>query len=298
MTVAGTKAGQAPTSGGGLLRRLGPGLGTVPFFAYTALFLLLPTLLVVIGAFQTESGGFTWANVTALDGSPVVSALVESVLLSLYSAAIGAVVGGVAAYVLSTANPKGMTRRVMTAASSVLAQFGGVMLAFAFVFTVGRTGLVGRFMTKQLGMTIDPNWLPSLPGLTLVYAYFQIPLMIIIFLPAVDGIRPQWREAAESLGGSTWVFWRRVAGPLLAPAFLGSLLLLFTNAFSSFATAAALIGTTNPILPLQIRAALISETGNGAPNFAKSLALLMVVVVAILMSLYYAVQKRASKWLR
>ena len=298
MTVADTPTEQAPTSGGGLLRRFGPSAGTAPFFAYTALFLGLPTVIVVIGAFQTKTGGFTWANVKAINSSSALSALGESVLLSLYSAVIGAVVGGIAAYFISTGNPKGMLRRVMTSASSVLAQFGGVMLAFAFLFTLGPTGLVGRFLIKDLGIPLDPNWLTSLPGLTTVYAYFQIPLMIIIFLPAVDGIRPQWREAAESLGGSTWVFWRRVAGPLLTPAFLGSLLLLFTNAFSSFATAAALIGTVNPIVPLQIRAAIISETGNGAPNFAKALALMMVVVVAILMFLYYQVQKRASRWVR
>jgi putative spermidine/putrescine transport system permease protein len=288
---------QAPTSGGGLRRRIGPKLGTLPFFAYTALFLLVPTVIVVIGAFQSDSGGFSLANIKALNSEPILFALRESLLLSLYSAVIGAVVGGVAAYVISTANPNGMMRRVMTSASSVLAQFGGVMLAFAFVFTFGRTGLVGRFLTKQLGIPIDPNWLPSLPGLTLVYAYFQIPLMIIIFLPAVDGMRPQWREAAESLGASSWVFWRRVAGPLLTPAFLGSLLLLFTNAFSSFATAAALIGTTDPLIPLQIRHALNSETGTGNANLAKSLALMMIVVVAILMWIYYRVQRRASRWL-
>jgi putative spermidine/putrescine transport system permease protein len=297
VTVANAQE-QATTSRGGLLRRIGPKLGTVPFLAYTALFLLVPTIIVIIGAFRSDGGGFTWANVKALNSEPVLFALRQSLLLSLYSALIGAVVGGVAAYVISTGNPNGMMRRVMTSASSVLAQFGGVMLAFAFVFTFGRTGLVGRFLNKEMGIPIDPNWLPSLPGLTLVYSYFQIPLMIIIFLPAVDGMRPQWREAAESLGASSWVFWRRVAGPLLMPAFLGSLLLLFTNAFSSFATAAALIGTTNPIVPLQIRAALISETGNVAPNFAKALALMMVIVVAVLMFVYYRVQKRASRWLR
>jgi len=298
MTVVDRKPEQAPTSSGSLLRRFAPAGGTAPFFLYTALFLGLPTVLVVIGAFQSDSGGFSWANVKALHDGPVISALLESVLLSLYSAVIGAVVGAVAAYVISTGNPKGMMRRLMTSASSVLAQFGGVMLAFAFLFTLGRTGLVGRSLTKSVHISVDPNFLTTLPGLTTVYTYFQIPLMIIIFLPAVDGIRPQWREASESLGGSSWVFWRRVAGPLLAPAFLGSLLLLFTNAFSSFATAAALIGTTSPIVPLQIRSALISETGNGAPNFAKALALLMILVVAIMMFLYYRLQRRASRWLR
>ena len=129
-------------------------------------------------------------------------------------------------------------------------------------------------------------WLFDLPGLVLVYTYFQIPLMVIVFLPALDGIRPQWREATESLGGSTWYYWRRVAGPLLAPAFLGATLLLFANAFSAYATAAALVSQGSPIVPLQIRSALTSEVILGRENLGKAMALGMVVVVAVVMWLY------------
>ncbi len=131
----------------------------------------------------------------------------------------------------------------------------------------------------------------------LVYTYFQIPLMVIVFLPALDGIRPQWREATESLGGSTWVYWRRVAGPLLAPAFLGSTLLLFANSFSAYATAAALVSQGAPIIPLQIRTALTSEVLLGRENIGKAMALGMVVVVAVVMWLYAILQRRTSRWL-
>jgi putative spermidine/putrescine transport system permease protein len=133
--------------------------------------------------------------------------------------------------------------------------------------------------------------------LVLVYTYFQVPLMVIVFLPALDGIRPQWREATESLGGSTWQYWTRVAGPLLAPAFLGSTLLLFANAFSAYATAAALVSQGNPIIPLQIRSALTSEVLLGRQNLGKAMALGMVVVVAVVMWLYALLQRRTARWL-
>ena len=67
--------------------------------------------------------------------------------------------------------------------------------------------------------------------------------------------RAQWREAAVSLGATTWQYWRQVAGPTAAPAFLGSTLLLFANAFAAYATAAALVSQGSPILPLLIRTA-------------------------------------------
>ena len=273
-------------------------LGTVPFFAYVAIFLVVPTLVVVIGAF-TGDGGFTLANLSALGDRYILEAFGRSILLSAITAAIGAVIGALLAYALVTARPGGVLRRVVTAASGVLAQFGGVTLAFAFLATIGLSGFVTVFLRDHLGFDIYSSgvWLFELPGLVLVYTYFQIPLMVIVFLPALDGIRPQWREATESLGGSTWQYWTRVAGPLLAPAFLGSTLLLFANAFSAYATAAALVSQGNPIVPLQIRTALTSEVVLGQQNLGKAMALGMVVVVAVVMSLYALLQRRTARWL-
>ncbi|GLY92960.1 ABC transporter permease subunit [Actinoplanes sp. NBRC 103695] len=280
----------------GVLRRA---LGTVPFFAYVAIFLVTPTLVVVIGAFAGDRGGVTLANVRALGESYVLDAFGRSILLSASTALIGAVLGALLAYALVTARPNGLLRRAVTAASGVLAQFGGVTLAFAFIATIGLSGFATVFLREQVGVDIYAGgvWLFELPGLILVYTYFQIPLMVIVFLPALDGIRPQWREAAESLGGSTWVYWTKVAGPLLAPSFLGSALLLFANAFSAYATAAALVSQGNPIIPLQIRGALTSEVVLGQANLGKAMALGMIVVVAVVMALYALLQRRTAKWL-
>jgi putative spermidine/putrescine transport system permease protein len=292
--------------------RLGPGrhrpflmrsgrnlAGVVPFFAFVGVFLFIPTLVVVIGAFAGNEGGATLSNLAALTDGYIVEAFVRSIILSAVTAVSGALFGALLAYALVTARPGGLIRRVVTSACGVLAQFGGVTLAFAFLATLGTNGFLTVFLQDQLGVNIYSGgvWLFELPGLVLVYTYFQIPLMVIVFLPALDGIRPQWREATESLGGSTWDYWRRVAGPLLAPAFLGSTLLLFANAFSAYATAAALVSQGNPIIPLQIRAALTSEVILGRENVGKAMALGMVVVVAVVMWLYALLQRRTSRWL-
>jgi putative spermidine/putrescine transport system permease protein len=272
-------------------------LPTVPFFAYVAVFLLLPTVIVVVGAFQDADGGFTLHNLTILTTPSVRSAALWSLSLSALSAISGGVVGGLLAYALATANISGGLRRVVVAACSVLAQFGGVMLAFAFIATIGRTGMVTALIRSWFGTTIDTTWLYDFKGLMLVYSYFQIPLMVIVFLPALDGIREQWREATETLGGTTWVYWRRVAGPILLPAFISSLLLLFANAFSAYATAAALISQSNPLLATQIRGALTNEVTADTTNTAHVLALLMVIIVSLVMAGYAVLQRRASRWL-
>lgn len=274
-------------------------IGVVPFFAFVTLFLAIPTLVVAIGAFASDDGGFTLRNVAALGRAYIVDAFVRSILLSAGTAVLGATFGGLLAYALCTAEEGGPLRRVVTAASGVLAQFGGVTLAFAFIATIGLSGFVTVFLRDRLGIDIYAGgaWLFELPGLVLVYTYFQVPLMVIVFLPALDGIRPQWREATQSLGGSTWQYWRMVAVPLLTPAFLGATLLLFANAFSAYATAAALVSQGSPIVPLQIRGALTSEVILGQQNLGKAMALGMVVVVAVVMSLYALLQRRTARWL-
>ncbi|MFL6176192.1 MAG: ABC transporter permease, partial [Ornithinibacter sp.] len=77
-------------------------LGVVPFFAYTTVFLLIPTLVVLLGAFLDGSGGFTLANVQALTSPAVLRALRNSVVLSAVTAFAGAVIGGILAYAVST----------------------------------------------------------------------------------------------------------------------------------------------------------------------------------------------------
>ena len=272
-------------------------LAFLPFLIYVGIFLLLPTVIVIAGAF-VDGNGISVANLTWMNKPYVIGAYINSVVLSAVTAIVGAVLGALLAYAVATGNPNGILRRLVTSACGVLAQFGGVTLAFAFIATIGGAGFITIWL-KDHGIDIYANglWLYQLRGLGLVYTYFQIPLMVLVFLPALDGIRPQWREATETLGGGTWQYWRHVAGPLLAPAFIGCTLLLFANAFSAYATAAALVNQGSVIASLLIANTLTSEVGLASPGVASALALVMVVIVAIIMVLYTLLQRRTAKWL-
>ncbi|GAA4398465.1 ABC transporter permease subunit [Fodinibacter luteus] len=292
--MADAERGRAPRG----RRPSGALLGVVPFFAYTTVFLLIPTLVVVVGAFVDPANQPTLGNVSALTQPAVLRALRNSVVLSAVTAVAGAALGGILAYAVSTARASSVTKRFVTSLCGVLAQFGGVALAFAFIASFGMTGLITAWLTAVGVDTGTGFWLYEWDkGLMLVYLYFQVPLMVIVFLPAVEGLRPQWREATETLGGTTWTYWRRVAGPILLPSFVGAMLLLFTNAFSAYATARALISQGTPLLPLQIGGTLSSEVILGQENVGKAMALAMVVVVAVVMSAYVLLDRRASRWM-
>jgi putative spermidine/putrescine transport system permease protein len=279
-------------------RGLTPSLALLPFLGYVFIFLLIPTITVVIGAFQ-ENGAFSLVNIRALGDGAALSALWKSVLLSGSTAVIGASLGALLTYLVVTSPPTSAFRRAVTSAAGVLAQFGGVTLAFAFIATIGFSGVITEFLKSAIGLDVfGSGWLFGLPGLILVYTYFQIPLMVIVFLPALEGLRPQWREAAVNLGATTWQYWTRIAIPMLRPAFLGAALLLFANAFAAYATAAALVSQGNPILPLLIRAGLTSEILLGQHNLAFALAFEMIIVVAVVMTAYGLLIRRTSRWLR
>ncbi|PPF30389.1 ABC transporter permease [Rathayibacter tritici] len=281
-------------------RRSAPAvLGVAPFALYVLLFLAVPTVLVVMTGFTDGEGRFTLTNLQALGDPVVLSAFGASLGLSAVTAVVGAVLGAVVCLALVGSDPRGPLRTVVDAAASVLAQFGGVMLAFAFIATIGAQGLVTTLLAGAgVDLYSDGVWLYQLPGLVLPYLSFQVPLMVLTFLPALEGLRPEWAEANAVLGGGWLGYWLHVAGPVLAPSFLGCVLLLFANAFSSFATAAALISQGAQIVPLQIRAALVSETVLGRENRAGVLALGMLAVMVVLMSGYALLQRRTRRWQR
>ncbi|NEM90668.1 ABC transporter permease [Galbitalea soli] len=274
-------------------------LGLTPFAAYVVLFLGVPAVVAVASGFLDASGKPTLRNLAALADPTIQQAFLASFGVSAVTAVLGAVIGALVCFALLGTRPDGMLRTAVDSAASVLAQFGGVMLAFAFIATIGAQGLLSVWLvsTFHLDINADGPFLYSVPGLVIPYTYFQVPLMVLTFMPAMEGLKPTWGEATATLGGTRLSYWTRIAMPILAPAFFGSVVLLFANAFSSYATAAALIDQGG-IVPLSIKQQLTSETVVGVSNVAGVLALGMVVVMVALMSLYSLLQRRAARWQR
>jgi putative spermidine/putrescine transport system permease protein len=272
-------------------------LGLLPFTAYVLIFLGAPTVSVIFGAFQDDSGKPTFANITAILHKPYAQAFAESIEISLLTAVIGAVLGLLIAFAVTSSPADGVLRHVVSTASGVLAYFGGVPLAFAFIATLGGEGLVTKWLA-DIGVNVSGSYLFGFSGITLVYLYFQIPLMVLVIFPALEGIRPQWTEAARNLGASRLQYWRLVGGPLLFPPFLGALMLLFANAFASYATAEALTNGVIPLVPIQIGSVMSGNVAAGQENLGNALGFGMIVVVALAFLAYAWAQRRSARWMR
>jgi putative spermidine/putrescine transport system permease protein len=275
-------------------------LGIVPFTVYVLLLLGVPAVAIAVGAFKNpDTGRFTLQNVNIATHGIYLHGFLITTELSVITSVVPAVFGLLLGYAIYTARRGALLRRVAITASGVFANFGGVPLAVLFIAPLGTTGIATRWLT-DIGFNPYSNGfnLYDLGGVALVYMYFQIPLMVLIILPAFEGLRPAWREAAQNMGAGTWQYWRYVGGPVLMPSFLGCMLLLFGSAFSAYATAEALTSGTIPLTAIQIGSFLNGNVLAGQQNVGMALGLGMVLIIAVLMVLYALLQRRAARWLR
>jgi putative spermidine/putrescine transport system permease protein len=264
-----------------------------------ALGLGLPMVAVAVGAFQAPNGGFTFSNVRTATHGVYLHGFAQSIELSVIASVLPGIFGLLIAYAIWTAKRGSILRQVAVTASGVFANFGGVPLAFLFVATLGSSGLATRWLTDLGFNPYDHGFsLYSLSGVVVVYMYFQIPLMVLVILPALEGLRPAWREAAGNLGARSWQYWRYVGGPVLLPSFLGCVLLLFGSALSAYATAEAMTSGTIPLTSIQIGSFLNGNVIAGQENVGKALGLGLVIIIAVAMVLYTVLQRRAARWLR
>ncbi len=274
-------------------------IGVAPFFLFAILFLFLPSLVLFVGSFQDAKGNFTLANITGLFTPSILSAYWVTFRISVVTALGGGVLGFLVAYAGVISGLPRWVRTAMMTFSGVASNFAGVPLAFAFISTLGRLGLVTVFLREVLHVDIyDAGFsLYSFWGLSLTYLYFQFPLMILIITPALEGLKPDWRNAAENLGASHWQYWRHVAFPILLPSLLGTMILLFGNAFGAYATALTLTGGMINLVTIQIGAQIKGDVLHNV-GLGYALALGMIFVMAVSMAGYYLLRRRSERWMR
>jgi putative spermidine/putrescine transport system permease protein len=271
-------------------------LGLVPFFLFSLAFMFLPVAYLVIGSFLNAGGEATLQNYADLSTGIIPGAFASSIEISIVTALAGGVFGFLlAASVILGGLPRFLRTALMTF-SGVASNFAGVPLALAFLFTLGIQGFV-TVQLRSLGFELPARLLTTKLGIEIVYLYFQFPLMILIIAPALDGLRREWREAAENAGASAYQYWRYVALPILTPSILGAMILLFGNSFGAQATAFQLTGGVLPIITLVISQQIRGDVLHN-PGLGYAAAMGMVVIMGLSIGLYSVLQRRSERWLR
>ena len=271
-------------------------LGVLPFFGFALLFLLLPTMYLMVGAFQDAQGNFTLLNIRDLFEANVLDAYWISFKISIASSLGGGLLGFVLAWAAVLGKLPAWIRPTLMTFSGVASNFAGVPLAFAFLSTLGRMGLVTVLLRKYFDVNIYSSGFSILSflGLTITYLYFQIPLMVLIVTPALEGLKKEWREACDCLGGTTVQYWRYIALPVLWPSIVGAMLLLFANAFGAVATAYALTGSSLNIVPIMLYAQIRGDVLHN-PNLGYAMALGMIVITGLANTGYMVLRSKTDR---
>ncbi|MEI6844730.1 MAG: ABC transporter permease subunit [Actinomycetes bacterium] len=277
-------------------QNLGVLVPLLPIVLFLGFFFFFPMAVVFVDSFKSNEGNWSMINIVTIFHDPYRMAFINSIKLGLVSAITASIPGALFAYVIETKGSQSL-RRIVSSLSGVLANTGGVPLAFMFVAAFGAEGSAVMIL-KKLGWDLYAGnfSLFSFTGIVVVYLYFQIPLMIIVFSPAIHGIRKEWRDASQNLGATPLQFWRFIGLPLLLPSFAASFLLLFASAFAAYATARAMTVGNIALVPLQIGNLVDGNVSINQANAGKALAVGMVVISAIAMIPYLIIQRRARRW--
>jgi len=284
------------------VRRSGAGIrtwiGLVPFLLFAIAFMIAPAGSLLVGSFQGPQGGFSLTSFGRLLRPAILRSYLLTIEVSLVTALGGGLFGFLIAVGVTIGGLPRWVRTFLTTFSGVASNFAGVPLAFAFVATLGRVGLVTVLVKFLFGISLyDSGFnLYSFWGLSLTYLYFQLPLMILVMTPALDGMRREWSEACENLGASRRQYWQYVAFPILLPSLLSAVILLFGNAFGAYATAYALTGGLLNLVPILIGAQIRGDVLHD-PSLGYALAVGMIVVMTLSILGYNVLQRRAVRWL-
>jgi putative spermidine/putrescine transport system permease protein len=271
-------------------------LPLLPFFIFTGYFLLWPILGVTLKSLHDNYGNWSLSNYTPLLSGAYRHAFITSIRLSVITSLISSVLGGFFTFVIVKSAGTRLTA-IIESIAAVFANSGGVPLAFMYIAAFGAEGLFTKIL-KFFGWNIYAGHftLFSFTGVVMVYTFFMTPLMVIVFRPAILGLRKEWSEASLNLGATPLTYWRRVAVPILTPSFIGSFFLLFAGAFSAYATARALTVGTVPLVPIIIGTLVDGNVISNEANLGDALAVGMILVAAIAMVGYLWAQRSAAKW--
>ena len=275
------------------LKNVAPAL---PLLAIIGYFFLFPIGRLIYVSFMSNENTFTLDNFRTTMQEPYRSGFINSIKIGLFSAAIAALPGAIAAYFIESRGPVKL-RRTISVMSGVLANTGGVPLAFMFYAALGIQGQLTKVL-KFFGWDIYAGRfsLATFLGLLIVYLYFQLPLMVIVFSPAIVALRREWSEAARNLGANQFNYWIKIGIPLLFPSFIASFLLLFASGFSAYATANALTIGDIALTPLQIGGLLDGNVSAAQLNLGKALGVVMIVISAFAVIPYLAIQRHTARW--
>jgi putative spermidine/putrescine transport system permease protein len=272
-------------------------LPVLPLILLAGAFLIAPTIGLVINSVHNDEVGWTlqfWRDTLESNGGKQV--IRTSIEVGLICASLSLLIGGPLAWLISrmfTAR-----RSVWLALLNVSANFGGIGLAFGYIAALGTYGMVTLFM-QDIGIPFDAPQMGTVASLILAYEYTNVPLFVLLTLPAMGILRSEWLEAAEVAHATRTQFWRYIGMPVLTPFLAAGWLLIFTWSIGIYGLAYAMAGTasqTGRLRLITIQIGLHLNTGVGREERSYVLAVVLLLLAMISLLAFRLSMRWALRW--
>ena len=249
-----------------------------PYIVWSAIFIIVPLVIMLYFALTDNNGVFTLANITAI--GKYKKAFGISILYAAVSTVIPLMLAYPMAYFMTKL--KISSQRMLFMIVMIPMWMNFLIRTYSWITILSNTGLINTFLQK-IGLIDKPIKLLLTPGaviLGMVYDY--IPYMILPIYSVMSKLDKSLLEAAEDLGSSSFTKFKRVIFPLTKPGVISGITMVFVPSVSTFYISQKLGGT---------KTMLIGDTieyffNSGPEHYNIAWAISMVLMVMILICLF------------
>lgn len=254
-------------------KSFGSRIVAAPYILWSAVFIVVPLLIMAYFAFTDSDGAFTLANFAQ------IGRFKHAFLLSVLYAAVATVITLILAYPMAYCMTKlKISNQRMIMLLIMLPMWMNFLIrTYSWITILANTGLINKFL-GLLG--IKPLQLINTPGAVILgMVYDFIPYMILPIYTAMSKIDNSLLEAASDLGSNSWSKIRRVIMPLSLPGVISGITMVFVPSVSTFYISQKLGGNKTLLIGDAIE--YLFNTGPQYYNVASTLSLILMVLILI-----------------
>lgn len=246
------------------------------------LFLYVPIFVLIVFSFnETKSrsvfSGFTLDWYARLfNNDIIISSLMNTIIIAILASIISTILGTLAAIGINSMRkfPKAVIMNITNMPVINPEIVTGVSLMLLFVFFAARMNLEFGFVT-----------------LLIAHITFDVPYVILNIMPKFKQMDPHLYEAAQDLGCSPFMAFRKVILPEIMPGIVSGFLMAFTYSLDDFVISYFTTGSTSQTLPITI----YSMTRRKISPEINALSTLIFLVVVIILIVKNIIETRAAK---
>ena len=218
---------------------------------------------------------WTFANYTALWSADTLDALINSLIASLGGTVIAMAIGGALAWLAARTDAPGKPLFYAVGIGPLFMSLAVVAMTWSFIAS-GRTGYL-NIIASSLGIPFRIE-AQSLAGVTIIQGLYYAPYAFLILFNALSLINPDVEEAAEMHGAGNIDILRRITFPLVRPAMIGALILVFVAGIEDFPVPAILGGPVG-VETLSVHIYKLFTRAPAEPNQAAAVSILLTIIV-------------------